>query len=318
MRTRWDGWTGAEQKEVSLRYWQSDITFGGPDAVLVNGYKGVYEHLSSIVRRDQGSEILLQQEVVSIALAEDKSSIAIETVAPSSSDDDRQTHNAAFVICTLPLGVLQTRPPVFSPPLPKRRLDATARIGMGMLNKVVLSYPTCFWPEQEPMLTFLPSKVSEAFMPILANGALFAQNYKPITGKNVLVFYCAADFGKEIEELSDEEIKVGLHSILQHHFGDQPDFPKAGPEHIIVTRWQSDPYSCGAYSYVRATPANSQEPYTPFDFSELARPLWGDRLLFAGEATDYAHNACVHGPLITGRREAARILAKVEELAMED
>ena len=153
---------------------------------------------------------------------------------------------------------------------------------------------------------------------MLKDRALFAQNYKPITGKNTLVFYCGATFGEEVEKLSDEKVKIGMHKILKHHFGDQPNFPEDGPEGVIVTRWQADPYSCGAYSYVKPSTQNQGEVGTPYDFNELARPLWGDRLFFAGEATDSDHYATVHGPLITGQREAKRILDKMEQEEMED
>ena len=319
MSTSWDGWTGAGQEEVSLRYWQSDQTFRGPDANMVDGYKGIYEHLADTVRQDVKSEILLEKEVVAVTLSEDEGSISVETrsTANEGTAAKHESYDAAFVVCTLPLGVLQKRPPKFTPSLPKRRLDATARLGMGLLNKIILTYSTCFWPEDEAFFTLLPSKVSEAFLPILKNRALFAQNYKPIKGQNTLVFYCGAAFGEEFEKHTDEQIRDGMHAVLSHHFGDQPNFPKEGPQKIIVTRWLEDPYSCGAYAYIRPTPHGSKEEYTPYDFNELSRPLWDDRLFFAGEATDSDHYATVHGALITGRREAGRILAKIELEAMD-
>ena len=321
MSSSWDGWTGAGQEEVSLRYWQSDQTFGGPDANMVDGYKGIYEHLAKTVKEDSNSNILLEKEVVAIALSDDEETITVETRSTASSDSAKphtESYEAAFVVCTLPLGVLQKRPPHFSPALPKRRLDATARLSMGLLNKIILTYPSCFWPEDEAFISLLPSKVSESVLPMLKDRALFAQNYKPIKGLNALVFYCGAALGEEIEKHSDEKLKEGMHALLKHHFGDQPNFPHQGPEKIIVTRWLADPYSCGAYSYIRPTPKDSKVEHTPYDYNELARPLWDDRLFFAGEATDSDHYATVHGPLITGQREAARILAKIEQDEMED
>lgn len=319
LSTSWDGWAGAGQGEVSLRYWQSDQTFRGPDANIVDGYRGIYEHLAHIVREDKRSECILEQEVVAIKLSEDEEGITVQTrsTAGLASTGESSCFEASFVVCTLPLGVLQRRSPTFKPSLPKRRLDATARLGMGLLNKIVLTYSTCFWPEDEAFFSMLPSKVSEGFLPILKDRALFAQNYKPIKGKNTLMFYCGADFGAELERHSDEEIKAGMHSILKHHFGDQPGFPHEGPKEIFVTRWLEDKYSCGAYSYIRPTPAGSEAEYTPYDFNELARPLWDDRLFFAGEATDSDHYATVHGALISGRREAARVLAKIEQEQIE-
>jgi monoamine oxidase len=65
--------------------------------------------------------------------------------------------------------------------------------------------------------------------------------------------------------------------------------------------WVSDPFSCGAYSYARAGGLDG--------FRDLARPL-GNRLYFAGEATEYTgHHATVHGAIATGERAAGEVIA---------
>jgi len=309
----WDGWMGAELRDVSLRYWQSDVTYGGPDATITNGYRGIYQPMADEVVKYQESTILLSEEVTGIKLDEDGDSVTIETKSVAADQPEkRKSHKADFCVCTLPLGVLKYRPPTFTPPLPKRHLDATERLGMGLLNKIIVTYEKCFWPEEQSFITFLPSKVSEAFIPILAKRGLFAQNYRPIKGKNTLVFYCGAKLGSEIEKKTDKEVEEGIHSILAHHFKhDNPDFPDK-PQSVIVTRWESDPYSYGSYSYVKPTKEGAKEMSTPYDFAELGRPLWDNILFFAGEATDPDHYATVHGPLITGQRAAQRILDAIE------
>lgn len=35
----------------------------------------------------------------------------------------------------------------FEPPLPDKKLDAIRRLGFGVLNKVVMLFPTVFWDE---------------------------------------------------------------------------------------------------------------------------------------------------------------------------
>ncbi|MEV1053045.1 FAD-dependent oxidoreductase [Streptomyces sp. NPDC049887] len=67
-----------------------------------------------------------------------------------------------------------------------------------------------------------------------------------------------------------------------------------------VTRWAADPFALGSYSY----PAVGSHPE---DVDALAAPVAG-RLFFAGEATSRDHQTYVHGALLTGRREARRIL----------
>ena len=64
--------------------------------------------------------------------------------------------------------------------------------------------------------------------------------------------------------------------------------------------WQTDPFSRGAYSYVKVGGDSAQ--------SVLAAPL-SNNLFFAGEATDTSgHHGTVHGAIASGKRAAAEIL----------
>ncbi len=64
--------------------------------------------------------------------------------------------------------------------------------------------------------------------------------------------------------------------------------------------WSQDPYSMGAYSYVKAGGLDQ--------LSALAEPV-ADTLYFAGEATNTeGHTGTVHGALATGERAARLIL----------
>lgn len=290
----WDGWTGADFRDVSLKYWQADVTYSGGDATIVDGYKGIYKPLAKTIENHKSSQIKLGEEVVSISYDEDSERITVQTKSGNSIEgqkDSLNSYSAEYAVCTLPLGVLQQRPPEFSPPLSFRRKEAIQRIQMGLLNKIIVTYDKCFWPEKQTFLSFLPSEASKAFLPLLSSRALFAQNYKPITGTNTLVFYLGANTGAEMEKLSDEEIKNGIHAVLKHHFGNEAEFPKngEGPKSLIATRWLNDPYSCGSYSYIRPAKKGEAPVPTPYDYAELARPAWDSRLFFAGEATDPDH-----------------------------
>jgi monoamine oxidase len=63
--------------------------------------------------------------------------------------------------------------------------------------------------------------------------------------------------------------------------------------------WQADPYSCGAYSYVKAGALKSPEI--------LGRSLQ-ETLFFAGEATDTSgNNGTVHGAVASAQRAVSEI-----------
>lgn len=73
----------------------------------------------------------------------------------------------------------------------------------------------------------------------------------------------------------------------------------------MVTRWKSDPWSCGTYSFVGIQAKGD-------DYDILAKPVSNGEdnkptLFFAGEHTCRQYPACVAGALLSGLREAGRI-----------
>jgi monoamine oxidase len=65
--------------------------------------------------------------------------------------------------------------------------------------------------------------------------------------------------------------------------------------------WEQDPFSRGAYSYVKVGGETAQH--------HLGTPVEGT-LFFAGEATDVnGHNGTVHGALASAARVAGEILS---------
>lgn len=54
-------------------------------------------------------------------------------------------YRADHVILTLPLGVLKAGKVRFEPPLPLRKVQAIQKLNYGVLNKVALLFPSCFW-----------------------------------------------------------------------------------------------------------------------------------------------------------------------------
>jgi monoamine oxidase len=79
-------------------------------------------------------------------------------------------------------------------------------------------------------------------------------------------------------------------------------FGQAIPDPVAwqITRWASDPYALGSYSY-NAVGASVKTRRV------LSEPV-EDRLFFAGEATSLKYPATVHGAYLSGQREAERIL----------
>jgi monoamine oxidase len=328
-----DGWTGAPLNEVSFRYWGFEREFEGPDKVVADGYVHMLEPLRSQLLEHHG-ELRLGDAVTALALDEDAGLVRARTAAGAA-------FTAKSAVCTLPLGVLQHEPATlaFDPPLAPRRRDALKRATFGLLNKVVLSYPHAWWPKDvldtsflhvflppasadsepvatEPNAPRVPEGTAAALPRGLATRMLFAQAYAPLNGAPILMVYFGGARGAALERLSDAEARDWVHAALARALLRLPGAPERAPAPaaVHVSRWLADPFARGAYAYVAATSekdAGADHP-SPLHMVTLSRPAWGGRLGFAGEHTEMDHYASVHGALLSGRREAARVKATLE------
>jgi monoamine oxidase len=73
-------------------------------------------------------------------------------------------------------------------------------------------------------------------------------------------------------------------------------------DHFHFHDFAADPFARGAYSYTKVGGLGAA--------AELAKPL-GDRLFFAGEATDEEYEGSVAGALTSGLRAADQVLTRV-------
>jgi lysine-specific histone demethylase 1 len=205
------------------------------------------------------------------------------------------------VVYTGSLGTLQHRSVEFDPPLPDWKQCAINRLGFGLLNKVVLVFDEPFWDTERDFFGLLrapdnsESMVQEEYAANRGRFYLF-WNCIRTTGLPVLVGLMAGDAAHQAEQTSDAEIVAEVTTQLRNVFKHAvvPD-----PLETIVTRWASDPFTRGSYSFVAA---GAQ----PEDYDLMARQV--GNLHFAGEATCGTHPATVHGAYLSGLRAAAEVI----------
>jgi monoamine oxidase len=262
----------ADTDNLSLYYWDSDDGFGSGDLFFPDGYDQIPRALATDL------DIRLEHIVERIEYGDE--GVRVTT--------NQGTFTADYAIVTLPLGVLKKGSVEFSPPLPARKQTAIKRLGMGLLNKVYLRFPKVFWARESEWLGYIPKRNGE--------WASFVNIHK-YTGHPVLLGFNAGSYARQIEDMSDRDIVSAMMRVLRTIYGS--NIPE--PTGSIITRWASDPFSYGSYSYI-ATNA------TPADYDAMAVPVQ-ELLFFAGEATIQQYAATVHGALLSGRREAKRILA---------
>ncbi|XP_047393826.1 peroxisomal N(1)-acetyl-spermine/spermidine oxidase isoform X1 [Sciurus carolinensis] len=219
---------------------------------------------------------------------------------------------AHHVIVTVPLGFLKEQQNTFFDPLlPAEKAQAIKKIGFGTNNKIFLEFeepfwePGCqliqvVWEDTSPLQDTAPSLQAAWFKKLIGFLVL------PPFGRSVHVL-CGFIAGLEsefMETLSDEEVLLSLTQVLRKVTGN-PQLP--APKSVLRSCWHSAPYTRGSYSYVAVGSTGD-------DIDLLAQPLPVDdtstqlQILFAGEATHRTFYSTTHGALLSGWREADRLM----------
>ncbi|ARF59219.1 hypothetical protein B1H19_03630 [Streptomyces gilvosporeus] len=256
---------------MSALYFDSGADIKGKDVLFPGGYHQITDLLAS------GLSIRTGHVVKHIDW--DSSGVTVAT--------DKDTFLAGHVVVTLPLGVLQRGAVTFGPGLPANKRTAIDKLGMGVLNKCYLRFPKVFWPDTDWM----------THVPDVDKYGQWEQwiNISRVTGRPVLLGFNAADFGRTTEGWSDTRIVDSAMGTLRTIFGS--DIP--APVGYQITRWASDPYACGSYSY-------NKIGSTPSMRDSLAAAV-EDRVHFAGEATHRDSYQTVHGAYLSGIRAAKEV-----------
>ncbi|XP_057469849.1 lysine-specific histone demethylase 1 homolog 3-like [Actinidia eriantha] len=273
-------------KEVSLPYWNQDDVyggFGGAHCMIKGGYSTVVESLG------EGLRIHLNHVVTDISYHTNDCRVDGRRVKVSTSNGRQFSGDA--VLITVPLGCLKAEAIRFSPPLPQWKHLAIQRLGFGVLNKVVLEFPEVFWDNSVDYFGATAEETNQ-------RGQCFMfWNVKKTVGAPVLIALVVGKAAIDGQNMSSCDHVNRALTVLRKLFGVAavPD-----PVASVVTDWGNDPYSYGAYSYV-AVGASGE------DYDILGRPV-ENCLFFAGEATCKEHPDTVGGAMMSGLREAVRIM----------
>ncbi len=195
------------------------------------------------------------------------------------------TFRADRVVCTLPLGVLQAAAVKFEPALTPEKLASLERLRTGLLNRCHLKFNNVVWPERIEHFGCIPSA---------ANNWISFTNLLPFIRKPVLSGAVSGSLAAKLEAVDDERVVESMLRALVRIFGSAV----AEPEFALITRWQTDPFARGCYTYmgVGATQA---------DVNQLAAPL-GRKIFFAGEHTSPLYGS-VEGAYASGLRAAEEV-----------
>jgi monoamine oxidase len=257
---------------LSAHWYDNAREFDGDDVLFAQGFKVLTEYLSL------GTDVRFSQMVQEIRWQE--SEVRVRTA--------HDEFVADRVVVTLPLGVLKNQDVRFVPQLPEEKRNAISKLGMGVLNKCYLRFEQAFWPEDMDWLEYVSANHGEWTEWV---------SFQRAVQKPILLGFNAADRGSEIEAMSDEQIVASAMETLKTVFGG--DIPQ--PIDWQITRWASDPFARGSYSYHALGS-------TPRMRDALASSL-SRRLFFAGEATSRHYFGTAHGAYLSGLQVARDVLS---------
>lgn len=262
--------TGDLNNLSSLLYNEGE-EFSGGERIITNGYDTIPNYLAN------GLDIRLNQKVSQIDYSDNKIKL---------------THNgtislADYAIITVPLGVLKANTIQFVPTLPAAKQTAIQKLGMSCVNKFFLTWDTAFWDDVQYII-YTP-ETKDKF-----NYFVNIKKFSPSV--NALMTFAYADYARQTESMTDEQLIAEIMSHLKDIYGS--DIPN--PSAFLRTRWQSNENSFGAYSYT----ALGTEMH---HFDDLAEQI-NDKIFFGGEHTNVDYFSTAHGAYLSGIREATKII----------
>jgi monoamine oxidase len=250
-----------------------------------HGYEGLVDWYA---RRLGGVPIELNAPVRRVRWSDD--AVELETV--------RGMFRGSKALITLPLGVLHAKAVKFEPDFPQK-WAAAEKLAMGKVLRVTLHFRERFWAEKRDGV---PDLRHMHFL--MAHDEYFPTwwTMHPVDAP-LLVGWSPDVCADRLRGMSHDDVVT---RALESLSGILPMYAEAIRESFVAGyfhEWQADPYSLGAYSYVKAGGVGAQE--------KLAEPV-ASRLFFAGEATEAkGHHATVHGAIATGVRAAREVLSAI-------
>jgi len=216
------------------------------------------------------------------------------------SPQDEISFSAQRALITLPLGVLQADPVSvrFEPELPPEKDAALKKLAMGKVVRVTLCFRERFWQDLHGRsdskslrdLSFLFSR--DKFFP-----TWWTQMPEPVP---IITGWAPAKSAECLAGMSKDAIIDKAIQSLSNLLHAEKSGVQSKLSAAYFHDWDSDPFSSGAYSYVKVGGEGCQQV--------LASPIAGS-LFFAGEATDTSgQNGTVHGAIASGQRAAQDIL----------
>jgi monoamine oxidase len=200
---------------------------------------------------------------------------------------------AKVVIVAVPLTVLRDGDITFIPELPKEKLAAAKKVGMGPAMKVILKFSRAFWPKNMQLVICSESFVSQMWM---KGGPDFGLNTPYL-----IVGFVTGDSVKYMHRMTSEAIVQTFLRQLDVMFGNETDWQPATRSYLgnLIFDWTKVPHIRSGYSYPSIGSFGLRQV--------LAKPVQ-NKLFFCGEALGTKkETATVNAALETAKETALEV-----------
>lgn len=233
--------------------------------------------------------------------------------------EDGEHIPADHIIVTASLGVLKkSHETLFWPSLPRDKVQSIEKLGISTTDKIFLEFDAPFWSPECNSIQFVwedDAQLEQLAYPQelwYRKICSFDVLYPPERYGYMLSGWICGEEALLMERCDDETVAETCTELLRMFMGN-PNIPK--PRRILRSSWGSNPYIRGSYSFTRvgSSGGDVERLATPLPYakSTKAPPL---QVLFAGEATHRKYYSTTHGALLSGQREASRLIEMYQDL----
>ena len=220
---------------------------------------------------------------------------------------DKTVIDCDHVILTQSIGCLKRHSVKFTPEIDPKRARYVNGIGFGVTNKIFLQFDRPFLLKERGLkLLWMKSECSNHNLQV-PEWTKYITGFDLVSGSpNILLGWIGGSGALKMEKYSDEDVADACLRLIRIF---APDKPMPRLLSVSRSRWGSDQYILGAYSYksITSTDQDSDEIWEPIVVKD-SKGSSTPRILFAGEATAKNMYATAHGAIVSGWREASRLL----------
>ncbi|KAK9875270.1 hypothetical protein WA026_007661 [Henosepilachna vigintioctopunctata] len=227
---------------------------------------------------------------------------------------DGSSFYAEHVIFTPSAAVLRARQHIFQPSLPPVKKEALKHVSFGTIMKIVLKFSTKWWSSTPIGFVWSKESMDAIYSDYIDAPTMDGQSCVTAIqwligapdNDQVLIALATGPATIMLETMTNDQIKNGVMFVIRKFLGKYYYIPN--PVDVLPTRWFANPNFGGVYSFETVEASKLDVPFQKV----LEEPLLGDGqvpvILFAGEATHLTQYSTVNGAILSGYREADRLI----------